>query len=69
MAEHNPHDSLTPPVFETPTRVLFVVAPFYRDIADQLIAGATRAAEAGPSGPVYGVTTGGPPVGLPSRTR
>lgn len=46
MAEHNPHDSLTPPVFETPTRVLFVVAPFYRDIADQLIAGATRAAEA-----------------------
>jgi 6,7-dimethyl-8-ribityllumazine synthase len=40
------HHTLPRPRFERPTRVLIVVAPFYRDIADALLAGA-RAAIAG----------------------
>ena len=40
------HYTLPAPRFERPTRLLVVVAPFYRDIADALLAGA-RAAIAG----------------------
>jgi 6,7-dimethyl-8-ribityllumazine synthase len=39
-------DRLAPPVFVAPTRLLIVVAPFYRGIADQLVAGARVAIEA-----------------------
>ncbi|MEL7464373.1 MAG: 6,7-dimethyl-8-ribityllumazine synthase [Pseudomonadota bacterium] len=42
--EHGP--GLTPPVFTDRPRVLIVAAPFYRDIADNLIAGARAALEA-----------------------
>ncbi len=37
---------LAPPVFERPTRVLIIAAPFYRAIADNHIAGARTAIEA-----------------------
>jgi len=37
------HYTLPAPRFERPTRLLVVVAPFYRDIADALIAGADAA--------------------------
>ncbi|MEM6466531.1 MAG: 6,7-dimethyl-8-ribityllumazine synthase [Pseudomonadota bacterium] len=40
------HYTLTPPVFDTPTRVLIVLAPYYKDIADNLLAGAQAALEA-----------------------
>ena len=38
--------SLPPPRFETPPRVLLVSAPFYRDIAERLIAGAASVLDA-----------------------
>ena len=44
MAEKD--GSLPPPRFETPPRVLIVAAPFYRAIADQLIAGAAAVLDA-----------------------
>ena len=44
MAEKD--GSLPPPRFETPPRVLLVAAPFYRDIADRLIAGAAAVLDA-----------------------
>ncbi|MGY6411293.1 MAG: 6,7-dimethyl-8-ribityllumazine synthase [Alkalilacustris sp.] len=34
------------PRFEKPVKLLFVVAPYYRDIADNLVAGAAKVAEA-----------------------
>jgi 6,7-dimethyl-8-ribityllumazine synthase len=40
------HGTLPRPRFERPTRVLLVVAPFYRDIADALLAGARAALDA-----------------------
>jgi len=43
MAETEPHHSLPAPVFEKPVKLLIVVAPYYRDIADQLVAGARAA--------------------------
>lgn len=46
MASHEEHGALTPPVFDDSPRVLIVAAPFYRDIADMLIAGAQAALEA-----------------------
>lgn len=46
MAEHETHAALPRPRLDPPTKLLFVVAPFYRDIADALVAGATAAAEA-----------------------
>ncbi|MFO1107454.1 MAG: 6,7-dimethyl-8-ribityllumazine synthase [Amaricoccus sp.] len=46
MASHETHHSLIPPRFDQPTRLLLVVAPFYRDIADELLAGARAAVEA-----------------------
>ena len=39
--EHGP--GLTPPVFDDEPRILIVAAPFYRDIADNLITGAQDA--------------------------
>ena len=42
--EHGP--GLTPPVFSDRPRVLIVAAPFYRDIADDLIEGARAALDA-----------------------
>lgn len=41
MAIHEPQSSLPLPRFESPVRVLIVVAPYYRAIADMLIEGAT----------------------------
>lgn len=38
--------TLPRPVFDKPVKLLIVVAPFYRDIADQLIAGARAEIEA-----------------------
>ena len=37
------HYTLPPPRFERPARLLVAVAPFYRDIADALLAGALAA--------------------------
>jgi 6,7-dimethyl-8-ribityllumazine synthase len=48
MALTDPHGAMALPKFDKPVRLLIVAAPFYRDIADQLIAGAKAvAAEAG----------------------
>ena len=40
MAEAEGHDTLERPTFDKPVKVLIVVAPYYRDIAEELIAGA-----------------------------
>lgn len=40
------HYTLPTPRFDRPVRILMVVAPFYRDIADALIAGARAALDA-----------------------
>jgi len=40
MAELEAHYTLPLPEFDRPVKVLIVVAPYYRDIADNLIAGA-----------------------------
>ena len=48
MAGQETHYTLPLPVFDRPVKLLIVVAPYYRDIADDLIAGArATAAEAG----------------------
>ena len=48
MAANENHYTLPLPKFDKPVRLLIVVAPYYRDIADQLIAGAkATAAECG----------------------
>jgi 6,7-dimethyl-8-ribityllumazine synthase len=48
MATAETHYSLPLPVFDKPVKLLIVVAPYYRDIADNLIAGArAMAAKAG----------------------
>ncbi|GGE19198.1 6,7-dimethyl-8-ribityllumazine synthase [Gemmobacter megaterium] len=39
------HYTLPAPVFDKPVKLLIVVAPYYKDIADNLIAGARGAAE------------------------
>lgn len=44
MATAEAHDSLPLPTFDRPVKLLIVVAPYYRDIADNLIAGAQAAA-------------------------
>lgn len=46
MAMSVSHHSLTPPVFDAPTRVLIVVAPYYKEVAAELVAGAKAACEA-----------------------
>ena len=40
MAANEGHYTLPLPVFDKPVKLLIVVAPYYRDIADNLIAGA-----------------------------
>lgn len=40
MADQDPHHILALPSFDKPVKLLVVVAPFYRDIAQMLIAGA-----------------------------
>lgn len=40
------HDSLAPPVFDQPTRVLIVLSPYYAEIAAELSAGAQAAVKA-----------------------
>ncbi|QYK43173.1 MAG: 6,7-dimethyl-8-ribityllumazine synthase [Paracoccaceae bacterium] len=48
MAGTETHYNLPLPAFDRPVKLLIVVAPYYRDIADNLIAGArARAAAAG----------------------
>lgn len=48
MATNERHHVLDLPRFDTPVKLLIVVAPYYRDIADNLVTGATAiAAEAG----------------------
>ena len=46
MAERDTGHGLAAPILDAPTRVLIVAAPFYRALADQLIAGARAALEA-----------------------
>ena len=46
MAQSETHYTLPAPEFDKPVKVLIVVAPYYKDIADQLIAGAQAALEA-----------------------
>mgnify|MGYP001767503409 CR=1 FL=1 len=45
MAASEQHYTLPLPAFDKPVKLLIVVAPYYRDIADMLIAGATATAE------------------------
>ncbi len=40
MAQAEAHHSLPLPEFDVPPRLLIVVAPYYKDIADQLVTGA-----------------------------
>jgi 6,7-dimethyl-8-ribityllumazine synthase len=48
MAANENHYTLPLPTFDKPVKLLIVVAPYYRDIADQLIAGTKAiAAECG----------------------
>ena len=46
MAEHESHYILPRPVFDKPVKLLIVVAPYYKDIADGLMAGARAEIEA-----------------------
>ena len=46
MAQAETHYTLPVPEFDTPVKVLIVVAPYYKDIADELVAGAQAALEA-----------------------
>lgn len=46
MAARMEHYHLTPPIFDAPTRALIVIAPYYKDIADQQLIGAKVALEA-----------------------
>jgi 6,7-dimethyl-8-ribityllumazine synthase len=50
MAVRETHYALPRPRFERPTRLLVVLAPFYRDIADALLAGARAALDAAGAG-------------------
>ncbi|MFE3836498.1 6,7-dimethyl-8-ribityllumazine synthase [Pseudogemmobacter sonorensis] len=45
MASNIPHYSPPLPAFDKPVKLLIVVAPYYRDIADHLIQGARATAE------------------------
>lgn len=44
MATHEAHYILPLPVFDRPVKLLVVVAPYYKDIADNLVAGARAVA-------------------------
>lgn len=46
MAGHETHYTLPLPTFDKPVKLLIVVAPYYRDIADDLVSGARAAAAA-----------------------
>lgn len=46
MASHIEHYQLALPEFDRPVRLLIVVAPYYKTIADDLVAGARATAEA-----------------------
>jgi 6,7-dimethyl-8-ribityllumazine synthase len=46
LAAPDSHGGLARPRFDRPTRFLIVVAPFYRDLADALLAGARAALDA-----------------------
>ena len=46
MAANENHYVLPAPAFDRPVRLLIVVAPYYKDIADALVAGARAAATA-----------------------
>ena len=46
MASSETHYTLPRPSFEKPVKLLIVVAPYYRDIADELVAGARAEIEA-----------------------
>lgn len=46
MATAEQHHILARPVFNTPVKILIVVAPYYKDIADNLVAGAKAEIEA-----------------------
>ncbi|PWE33292.1 6,7-dimethyl-8-ribityllumazine synthase [Maritimibacter sp. 55A14] len=46
MAGHETQDALALPKFDKPVKLLIVVAPFYRDIADNLVKGARAVIEA-----------------------
>ena len=50
MAGQEAHYTLPRPEFDRPVKLLLVVAPFYRDIADGLIAGARAELEAAGAG-------------------
>jgi len=45
MSATEPHDALDAPVFDKPVKILIVVAPYYQDIAEQLVTGAQAAVE------------------------
>ena len=46
MAAAEQHHTLDRPSFDSPVNILIVVAPYYKDIADQLVAGAQAEIEA-----------------------
>ena len=46
MAQSESHYKLAVPKFDKPVKLLIVVAPYYKDIADQLVMGAKTAIEA-----------------------
>ena len=46
MAANESHYTLPLPVFDKPVKLLIVVAPYYKDIADQLVEGARAVAAA-----------------------
>lgn len=46
MAANETHYTLPLPKFDKPVKLLIVVAPYYKDIADQLVAGARAVAAA-----------------------
>ncbi|MEN8837392.1 MAG: 6,7-dimethyl-8-ribityllumazine synthase [Celeribacter marinus] len=46
MAASETHNILETPTFDTPTKVLIVVAPYYNDVTDELVAGAKAEIEA-----------------------
>ena len=46
MAANEQHYTLPLPGFDKPVKLLIVVAPYYKDITDQLVAGARGVAEA-----------------------
>ena len=73
MAERDPATGLARPVFDRPTRVLIVAAPFYREIADALIAGAGAALGAAgvaqETVEVPGALELAPAIGLAARSK